>query len=74
MMLVLALHGWRVACRVDAAEGVTEFDRSSLVPVPATLDGARRAYVNGIFPSHNAQDIAWLNVDSLFNAFEAATR
>jgi chemotaxis signal transduction protein len=72
MMLVLAHRGWRIACRVDAAEGVSGFARSVLQPPPSTLRSAGRSYVKGIFHSEN--DIAWLDLPSLFEAFDAAAR
>lgn len=72
MMLVLSHRGWRVACRVDAAEGVSGFAQSDLQPPPATLRPAGRSHVKGIFHSEN--EIAWLDASSLFEAFDAAAR
>jgi chemotaxis signal transduction protein len=74
MMLVLTCGTWRVACQVDAAEGVAELEHASLQPVPATLHVAGRAKVKGIFPSNAGPDIAWLEAASLFEAFEGAAR
>jgi chemotaxis signal transduction protein len=74
MLLVLAHNGWRVACRVDVAEGVCGFERSALRPPPATLPEGTRPHVKGIFPSEENPDVAWLDARSLFAAFDAAAR
>ncbi|MCX6878492.1 MAG: chemotaxis protein CheW [Verrucomicrobia bacterium] len=74
MLLVLTLGAWRVACQVDVAEGVAEFERAALMPVPATMDAAGRAHVKGIFPCRTGQDIAWLDAESLFKAFDGVAR
>lgn len=74
MLLVLAHKGWRVACRVDAAEGVSGFERSALRPPPATLLAGARPHVKGIFPAGDNPDVAWLDAASLFTAFDAAAR
>lgn len=74
MLLVLARGGWRVACRVDAAEGVSSFAQSDLQPPPSTLQAAKRSHVKGIFESGNGVGIGWLDAGSLFDAFDAATR
>ncbi len=74
MLLVLTHHGWRVACQVDEAVGVAEFERTSLLPVPATLDATSRAHVKGMFAIESGHDIGWLDAESLFKAFDAAAR
>jgi len=73
MILVLMRHAWRVACRVDACEGMAEFEPSALHPPPATLLAAARTHLKGIFSSGEGPDVAWLDVDSLFGAFDTAT-
>ena len=72
MMLVLTHRTWRVACRVDACEGMAEFERSALLPVPATLLAASRTHLKGLFGAGDEPDVAWLDADSRFNAFNAA--
>ena len=74
MLLVLAHRGWRVACRVDEAEGMASFVQSGLQPPPVTLQAAGRAHVRGIFESETGPGVGWLDVDSLFGAFDAAAR
>lgn len=74
MLLVLAKGGWRAACQVDAAEGVADLEYASLRAVPATLHAAGRAKVKGIFPAKTGPDIAWLEADALFEAFDGAAR
>jgi len=72
MLLVLTHGAWRVACRVDAAEGVAEFTTADLLPVPATLHATGRAHVTGTFAAD--PDIHWLSATSLFDAFDRAAR
>ena len=72
MLLVLAHGGWRVACRVDDAEGVSSFVQSDLQAPPSTLQAA--THIKGIFESGNGPGVGWLAVDSLFEAFDAAAR
>ena len=72
LLLVLAHGGWRVACRVDAADGVAEFEPGTLLPPPATLQATSRCLVQGLFAAGDGRDVAWLNVSALFDAFEAA--
>ena len=72
MMLVLTQRAWRVACRVDACEGMAEFERSALLPVPATLLAAGRTHLKGLFSAGAEPDVAWLDAESLFLAFHAA--
>lgn len=74
MLLVLTHGGWRVACRVDEAEGVSSFAPSSLQPPPTTLESAGRSHVKGIFDFGSGPGVGWLDADSLFNAFDAAAR
>ncbi|MEI6071296.1 MAG: chemotaxis protein CheW [Verrucomicrobiae bacterium] len=74
MLLVLARGGWRVACRVDEAEGMSSFVQSDLQATPSTLQSAGHAHVKGIFESGNGPGVGWLDADSLFEAFDAATR
>lgn len=74
MMLVLSHGGWRVACRVDEAFGVSEFDRASLLPLPATSQAAGRSHLVGILPGGDGHDVGWLEAGSLFEAFDAAAR
>ena len=74
MLLVLSHGGWRVACRVDAAEGVSSFVQSDLQSPPSTLQATARTHIKGIFDSGNGTGIGWLDVTSLFGAFDAATR
>jgi len=72
MLLVLALRGWRVACQVDAAEGVKEFTPAAQLPAPATLHTAGRSHLKGLFASTAGRDVGWLDANSLFDAFNAA--
>ncbi|MEI6674109.1 MAG: chemotaxis protein CheW [Verrucomicrobiota bacterium] len=72
MLLVLALRGWRVACRVDAAAGVEGFPPAAKLPAPATLHAAGRTHLKGLFPSAAGRDVGWLDANSLFDAFHAA--
>jgi len=74
MLLVLIHEGWRVACRVDDAEGVSSFSPSALQTTPTTLEAAGRSHVRGIFESGSGSGVGWLDVESLFNAFDAAAR
>jgi chemotaxis signal transduction protein len=74
MLLVLAHGGWRVAARVDEAEGVSAFAQSSLQPTPSTLQASGRTHVKGIFESGDGRGVGWLDVNSLFGAFDAAAR
>ena len=74
MMLVLANGGWRVACRVDEAEGVSSFEKADMQPPPSTLQAAGHSHVRGIFESGDGAGLGWVGVDSLFGAFDAAAR
>ncbi len=74
MLLVLSHGGWRVACRVDEAEGVSAFAPSDIQPTPSTLQAAGRTHVKGIFESENGPGVGWLDASSLFEAFDAAAR
>jgi chemotaxis signal transduction protein len=74
MLIVLTHGGWRVACRVDEAEGVSSFAPSALQAPPTTLEAAGRSRVKGIFESGSGPGVGWLDVDSLFSAFDAAAR
>jgi len=73
MLLVLVQPGWRVACRVDFSEGILEFDRSALMPVPSTLQATGRRHVKGIFPAEPG-DVRWIDAGTVFEAFDAAAR
>lgn len=72
MLLVLAHGSWRVACRVDHAEGMAEFAQPDLQATPSTLQAA--THVKGIFESGNGPGVGWLDIGSLFEAFDAAAR
>ena len=74
MLLVLNHGGWRVACRVDDAEGVSSFARSDLQAPPATLQAADHTHVKGILESGNGPGVGWLDVASLFEAFDLTMR
>ena len=74
MMLVLLNGGWRVACRVDEAFGVSEFDRSSLQPTPSSYQASGRTHLQGIMPAADGRDVGWLDASSLFEAFDVAAR
>ena len=74
MLLVLAHGGWRVACRLDEAEGVSSFVQSDIQAPPTTLQAGGQTPVNGIFESGNGPGVGWLNIGSLFEAFDAAAR
>lgn len=72
MLLVLAHGAWRVACRVDKAEGMSSFAQADLQAPPSTLQAA--THVKGVFESGNGPGVAWLDMGSLFEAFDAAAR
>lgn len=74
MWMVLQHRGWRVACRIDAAIGMRAYDPNSRVEVPATMRTPATARVAAMFPDPQIGDVAWLDADSLFNAFENVAR
>lgn len=74
MLIVLAHEGWRVAVRVDDAENVSSFAQASLQATPSTLQASGHTHVKGVFESSDGAGVGWLDVHSLFAAFDAATR